>query len=224
MTEATRPKKAQDTMELWNAVRQPPKDALKQIKGGRLKGFTDISPMWRIMALTEQFGLCGFGWKYTVDELWTTPGTDTQVFAHARISLFIMLDGKWSDAIPGVGGDKLVAKEAGGLYNNDEAFKMAITDALGAACKALGFGADIYLGRWDGSKYNIPDKDTSSIEEWLATCEKGSITSAEKFKGWWPKHSEQIKKECGEAGAAQVYSAFSEYYKRLKQEAANASA
>lgn len=40
-----------------------------------------------------------------------------------------------------------------GMHNNDEAFKMAVTDALSVACKMLGIGADIYAGRMDGDKY-----------------------------------------------------------------------
>ena len=44
-----------DNKEIWNKVARPPKTALKQIKGGRLSGMTDISPQWRYEVLTEQF-------------------------------------------------------------------------------------------------------------------------------------------------------------------------
>ena len=46
-----------ENLELYNKVREVPKDAQKAITAGRLKGFTDINPMWRIKCLTEQFGL-----------------------------------------------------------------------------------------------------------------------------------------------------------------------
>jgi len=39
------------------------------------------------------------------------------------------------------------------LYNNDEAFKMSLTDALGTAMQRIGVAADVYAGKWDGSKY-----------------------------------------------------------------------
>ena len=42
---------------------------------------------------------------------------------------------------------------AEGLFVDDEAYKKAYTDALGVACKSLGFGADIYRGRND-TKYS----------------------------------------------------------------------
>ena len=41
-----------DNMTLYNAVRTPPPEALKAITGGRLKGMTDINPMWRIKTMT----------------------------------------------------------------------------------------------------------------------------------------------------------------------------
>lgn len=48
-----------DNMTIYNAVRSVPDSAKRRIEAGRLKGKTDINPMWRIKALTEQFGLCG---------------------------------------------------------------------------------------------------------------------------------------------------------------------
>jgi len=62
------------SMIIYNAVRNPPKEALKPIKGGRLSGLTDINPMWRIKALTEQFGVCGVGWKYIIAKQWIEEG------------------------------------------------------------------------------------------------------------------------------------------------------
>lgn len=141
-----------DNLILYNQFRAVPDEAKKPIKGGRLKGMTDISPMWRIKKLTEEFGPCGFGWKYTLDKQWVEPGAEGVLMVFCNISLYIKMDGSWSDGIIGTGGASLVAKENGGLYNSDEAFKMALTDALSVACKALGMGADVY---WDkDSKYS----------------------------------------------------------------------
>jgi hypothetical protein len=65
-------------------------------------------------------------------------------------------DGKeWSAPIYGNGGSKIIDKEASGLYVNDEAVKMATTDALGTALKYLGVGADVYRG-FNESKYTAP--------------------------------------------------------------------
>jgi len=149
-----------ENMKIWNAVKRPPESALKPIAAGRLKGKTDISPQWRMQVMTELFGACGDGWAYKIDDLWTEPGVDGQVFAFARVSVRI---GE-KQPIPGIGGSMLIAKESSGLHHNDEAFKMAVTDALSVALKALGVAADIYLGLWDGSKYKtvvIPESAKS---------------------------------------------------------------
>jgi len=138
-----------DNLEIYDAVREVPASAQKSIQGGRLKGMTDINPMWRIKALTEQFGACGIGWKYEIADKRLESGANEEVVAVVDISLYVKNDGEWSAAIPGTGGSMFVAKERNGLYTSDEAFKMALTDALSVSCKALGVGADIY---WSGDR------------------------------------------------------------------------
>lgn len=146
-----------DNMSIYNAVRTPPKEALRPITAGRLRGKSDISPMWRIKALTEQFGPAGFGWYYTIENQWLEPGADGEIAAFCRIALYVRRneDEDWSQPIPGIGGSMLVAKEKEGLHTNDECYKMALTDAIGVACKALGFAADVYWGA-DRDKYSPP--------------------------------------------------------------------
>ena len=139
-------------MKLYNAVRTPPKAALRTIRAGRLKGKTDINPMWRLKALTENFGPCGVGWKYVITKQWLEEGGNGEIAAFTNIDLYIKVDDEWSAAIPGTGGSSFVAKERSGLYTSDECFKMALTDAISVACKALGFAADIYWEA-DASKY-----------------------------------------------------------------------
>ena len=132
------------SMELYNAVRAVPQTAIKPIRGGRLSGMSDINPMWRIQTLTEQFGMCGFGWKYEITDRKIVDGANEEKACFVSINLYVKVGNEWSAAIPGIGGSAFVAKEKGGLYTSDEAEKMALTDAISVACKALGFGADIY--------------------------------------------------------------------------------
>lgn len=147
---------------IWDAFSQPPRSALKQIFGGRLKGMTDINPQWRYRAMTEQFGACGDGWRYAIDKLWTEEGVDGQKMAFALVHIAIKLNGAWSEPIPGIGGSAMIAAEKGGLHGNDECYKMAVTDALSVAMKMLGVASDIYMGLWDGTKYREPDKPAPS--------------------------------------------------------------
>src|SRR5512137_1658159 len=93
--------------EIWDKLSKPPATALKKIEAGRLKGKSDINPQWRYQAMTELFGPCGIGWKFTVEKLWTEPAPDNQVFAFANIHLFIKRETDWSCPIPGNGGSML---------------------------------------------------------------------------------------------------------------------
>jgi hypothetical protein len=144
-------------LEIYNSLKTPPKEALKTIQAGRLKGMTDIKPQWRILAMTEQFGPCGIGW-YTDNVEFNYQKTDGgEVVCNCRLNLHIKVDGEWSKPIFGTGGSKLVTQESTKLYVSDEAEKMAMTDALSVAMKALGVAGDIYLGYSD-SKYEAPSQ------------------------------------------------------------------
>jgi len=140
-------------LDLWEKFRVVPPEAQKAIGGGRLKGMTDINPMFRLKCLTEQFGVCGVGWKYTITKQWLEEGADGVQSAFVNIDLYHKCNGEWSEAVPGTGGSGFVDKEFKGLYTSDECFKMALTDAISVACKALGMGADVYWNK-DTTKYN----------------------------------------------------------------------
>ncbi len=73
----------------------------------------------------------------------------------------------WSEGIVGIGGNVFVQQTKDGLSMNDDCFKMAYTDALGVACKQLGFGADVYWEE-DRGKYADTDKKGASAlqDEW----------------------------------------------------------
>lgn len=159
-----------ENLKYYNMGRQVPQEAKKSIGGGRLKGLTDINPMWRIKKLTEMFGPCGIGWKYEIEKEWIEKNGDEQA-AFIKINLYIKDDGQWSDAIPGVGGSMFVTKEKNGLYTSDECFKMALTDALSVSCKALGIAADVYFDK-DKSKYDVNTMEKEIEKEYK--CEKCS--------------------------------------------------
>jgi len=148
-----------ENLEIYNKIRIVPEEAKKKITGGRIGGMTDINPMWRIKTLTDTFGICGIGWKYIITSQKLEKGCNDEVSAFVTIDLFIKVDNEWSDGIPGVGGSSFVAKEKNGMYQSDECFKMALTDAISVSCKALGMGADIYFEK-DRTKYDAKSELT----------------------------------------------------------------
>lgn len=147
-----------ENLEIYNKYKSVPKEATKEFDNGKFKG-TDINTMWRIKCLTEQFGPCGFGWYFEIVRTWVEQTTNNEQFAFAEIKLYIKADGEWSKGISGTGGNKLTRLTKDGLYStSDEAFKMAITDAFGVACRSLGIGADIYWAN-DRTKYSTADEN-----------------------------------------------------------------
>ena len=142
-----------ENMKIYNRFREVPAEAKKTIQAGKLKGFTDINPMWRIKMLTEEFGPCGFGWYISDEQHWTeTIANETAVFCKVSLVVKHPESGEWSAPIIGIGGSKLAGKGKGdGL--DDEAYKMAYTDAISIACKNLGMAANVYFEK-DRTKYN----------------------------------------------------------------------
>lgn len=147
----------ENNLEIYDKLRTVPPEAQKTINAGRLKGFTDTNPMWRIKKLTETFGICGFGWKYVITDQKIEKGGNNEQSAFITIDLFVKVGDEWSAPIPGLGGASFVANEKQGLHTSDECFKMALTDAISNSCKALGMGADIYYAK-DATKYDNDDK------------------------------------------------------------------
>lgn len=164
----------EENMKIFNLVKRVPKEVKKTITGGRLKGMTDIKPMWRIEKLTEMFGPCGIGWKTKILNKEIIDVSNGEKIVTIDIHLFIKQNGEWSEPIEGIGGNKLIAKENNGLYNSDEAFKMAYTDALSVACKSLGMGAEVY---WGDSKYTTEQTKSPAPQVDLKTKIEG-------FKKW----------------------------------------
>lgn len=178
---------ANENLRYYNELRAVPPEARKPITAGRLKGMTDISPMWRIKAMTEQFGPCGVGWCYSEPTFEYVTGNESEVMCIARTSVQVNVNGEWSIAIPGVGGSRFVTKEKGGLYTDDEAPKKALTDALSVAMKALGVGADVYFAK-DSTKYTEPEtNDPEPQVSEAVICERcgkpitGVATAKSKF-------------------------------------------
>ena len=190
-----------ENLKYYERFRKVPEEAKKKITGGRLSGMSDINPMWRIKTLTEQFGICGIGWKYSITKQWIETGGKDEKAAFTNIELFIKVGSEWSDAIPGTGGSSFIAAEKNGLYTSDECFKMALTDALSVACKSLGIGADVYFEK-DRTKYDakpeqppqkpiIPQIDEAvlqSIKNALSECK-----SHESLKKMWEANPELHK-------------------------------
>lgn len=179
-------------LDLYEAVRSVPENALKSINAGRLKGKSDINPMWRLKNLTEQFGPCGIGWKYIITKQWLEQGSNGEIAAFCNIDLYYKMNGEWSEAVPGTGGSSFVANETKGPYTSDECYKMALTDAISVACKALGFAADVYWS--DGrTKYTAKSEEPSKQEPPKYASSKHTPQKPDSDKAFTKPTTEMLK-------------------------------
>lgn len=163
----------------YDQLKSVPDWGKKKIMGGTLKGKTDISPQWRYQRMTEVFGPCGVGWKFTIEKQWTEQGADNVLMCFCNVLLFVRIDGEWSEGIPGTGGNELVSKSHSGLYSSDEGYKMALTDALSVAMKMLGVAADVYSG-FEDSKYAQSGGNTAT-----SSSTSNSYTGNSDDKPWF---------------------------------------
>ncbi|MFT0492739.1 hypothetical protein [Bacteroides thetaiotaomicron] len=180
-------------LELYDRIRDVPENATKPIAAGRLKGKTDINPMWRIKTLTEQFGPCGFGWRYEIIKMWNEQGANGEIASFVHINLFVKYKGEWSEGIQGIGGSSFVSNEKNGAYTSDECYKMALTDAISVSCKALGMAADVYWDN-DSTKYtksspiddnrkslNASNLGSEALMEWIYKSEVFAKKNKQRF-------------------------------------------
>lgn len=157
------------SIELFRAQARPPESAIRPIEAGRLKKFSDINPQWRIEALTETYGLYGLGWFVQIKDTTTVDLPETkEKMLFLTLELFVRDwsipdEFKWFGPALGVGGDYLIIKDKNGIHGNDEAYAMAMTDALGKAAKLFGIANDIYRGKFD-SKYGWRDENEKRQE------------------------------------------------------------
>lgn len=142
---------ANPNLQLWSAVEKTDPAYTKPITGKAYKG-TSPSPHWIKLKLTEQFGPAGYGWGVRVlDQQFITLG-DTMMH-YVTIELWYVIEGKRC-SIEECGGTQLGGKrKSGDAFMDEDAPKKSVTDALVKAASAIGFCADIFLGRWDDNKY-----------------------------------------------------------------------
>lgn len=147
MSEQVKP----ENLRYWDQLGKTDPAHTKQFqRSGGFKG-TAIKPMWCNLRMTEFFGPCGIGWGPDKPEYQVIPVED-EVLVFCTVGLWYM-DGDTKAQVYGVGGDKVLVKQANGSRSSDEAFKAAYTDALGNAMKFIGVAADVHMGLFDDNKY-----------------------------------------------------------------------
>ena len=185
-----------DNLELWHKVEKTNPKYTKQANVGGNK-ITSIAPQYQIMNVTEQFGSYGKTWGFKNIELDYTlvPEFNLIVFK----AIFFYPDGEF----PTINSIKMFMDNAK-LKIDDNFAKKLETDTLTKAISKLGFNADIFMGKFEDTRYlaeikkefaeptkvieNISDdkflellnQPKETIEKYLLAVEKGTRKATQK--------------------------------------------
>lgn len=147
-----------DNLEVWNKVKKT--DLKWTIESTQRNGLISINGMYCTMRATELFGPCGIGWGYDIIEERIDDGVqqkhkegDYITKTHTiKIKLWYMI-GDQKGTITHFGHTPYIMKSKYGAYEDTEAPKKSLTDAIKKCLSMIGVGADIHLGQFDDHSY-----------------------------------------------------------------------
>lgn len=138
---------------LWNSVSETNPNNTKSVEFGR--SFTAIDAYSQIAAATNKFGPVGIGWGWDVEWDDSLP-----TVIYANLTLWYIWEDKRGE-VKVCGGCALNAKPK----DSSEARKKALTDSITKALSYIGFNADVFMGKFDDSKYVEERKSAVAKEE-----------------------------------------------------------
>lgn len=178
---------SEDNLTLWNSVEKTDPTHVKAITGKKYKG-NSPKPHYLIHKATKVFGPCGIGWGFTVLSERIEQGIPGESIHIAHVRVWYIWEGK-TGHVEHFGGTPFTGKYASGPFTDEDAPKKSVTDALVKALSCIGFAGDIFLGRWDDSKY------VDNIGKEFEAEKRGKNTKAAKQEPPKSPASEGVKYE-----------------------------
>jgi hypothetical protein len=144
-------------LKLWGAVKETDPKYTKPAKIGGMS-ITAIAPQYQIMLATEQFGSYGEGFGFKSIEL------DYSLIEKFNLVVFkgVFFHPKGEFEI--INSSKMYMDRNQTMIDADFAKKIE-TDALTKALSKLGFNADVFMGRFDDTKYVLEMKEKFKPED-----------------------------------------------------------
>lgn len=167
-------------LALWETVERTDPKHVKAITGKAYQG-TSPKPHYLIHKATEAFGPCGIGWGFTIVSERIEEGSDGDKLHIARVKVWYEWQGKRGE-VEHVGATPFSGKRSSGKsFIDEDAAKKSVTDALVKALSMIGFAGDIFLGRWDDSKYQAELREEFSPSSAPAQA-KGPLATPDQIK------------------------------------------
>lgn len=209
-----------DNLALWNAVEKTPHNQTKAITGKSYKG-TSPKPHYLIHKATETFGPCGIGWGFIIADERIEDGAGGTRMSIARVRVWFKWDGERGE-VEHIGGTQFSGLRADGkAFTDEDAPKKSVTDALIKALSMIGFAGDIFMGRYDDSKYvedlkeeeRAPPPTAAAADFAIATMR--TCKTGDEFKDFWGKNKDGLREQLSDAEYARVIQAMRDEAKRF---------
>lgn len=141
-----------DNLALWQSVERTPEEHTKRITGKSYQG-NSPKPHYLVHKATETFGPCGIGWGFQIVDERIEEGAGGAKLHIARVKVWYEWNGKRGE-VEHIGGTEFSGmRSSGKAFTDEDAPKKSVTDALVKALSMIGFAGDIFMGRYDDSKY-----------------------------------------------------------------------
>lgn len=184
-----------ENLALWERVEKTDPKHTKAITGKTYQG-TSPKPHYLIHKATETFGPCGIGWGFQIVDERIEDGAGGERMSIARVKVWYKWGGERGE-VEHIGGTSFSGIRASGKsFTDEDAPKKSVTDALIKALSMIGFAGDIFMGRYDDSKYvaelrteaaakAVQAPKPKTVAELKAAYEKlKSELATEQAKGW----------------------------------------
>ncbi len=176
----------QNNMEIWEQVADTNPGHTKSVEFGRK--FTSIDAYSQIQRATEVFGAVGKGWGWDSELLFNADGL---VICKTKIWYKLNDEKHTTGEIYGCCKSHFKDKI------DDDAPKKALTDAITKGLSYLGFNADVFLGKFDDSKYVEKQvekyQQNDKVETWKGWV--ADIKSKEKLIEIYTKNDGEMKRK-----------------------------
>lgn len=175
-------------LDMWNRLEPTDPKYTKQFDKGGFKG-TATNATYILKRLTEEFGPCGAGWRFVLDDEQVIEGHTLKNGDKAKLHIvrghldyrtaIITFNGGdaggWLSTSPQFGQTMLVGENRHGSFTDEEAPKKSITDCISKCAVLLGIAADVHLGLFDDNKYVNQRKQEEALS--VSTAPAPAVTN-----------------------------------------------